>query len=235
MKKKDHDNPTPDMPGNSGPVGGTDLPEHDISDTGQWGQKWGQEWGPESAEEAISRVAALESELKDAKNNLLRTIADYQNSQRRALQNEQQAKADGVSRVVSDVATIVDHFDLALGQDPTKVSVDQLIGGVRVIREELIKILSRNGVTLIQPQPNDEFLPRPPRSRDAAARRRNPPRSHRVHIPARLPLHHAHRRTRHPSRQGRGCAHGLKDQTVPCQPTTTSATPASTASSSFSP
>ncbi len=159
MKKKDHDNPTPDMPGNSGPVGGTDLPEHDISDTGQWGQKWGQEWGPESAEEAISRVAALESELKDAKNNLLRTIADYQNSQRRALQNEQQAKADGVSRVVSDVATIVDHFDLALGQDPTKVSVDQLIGGVRVIREELIKILSRNGVTLIQPQPNDEFLP----------------------------------------------------------------------------
>lgn len=159
MKKKDHENPTPDMPGNSGPVGGTDLPEHDISDTGQWGQKWGQEWGPESAEEAISRVAALESELKDAKNNLLRTIADYQNSQRRALQNEQQAKADGVSRVVSDVATIVDHFDLALGQDPAKVTPEQLIGGVRVIREELIKILSRNGVSLIQPQPNDEFLP----------------------------------------------------------------------------
>lgn len=163
MKKKDNDNPSPNAPDMAGDAahqsGSRNLPEHDITDTGNWGQKWGQEWGPESAEEAISRVAALESELKDAKNNLLRTIADYQNSQRRALQNEQQAKADGVSRVVSDVATIVDHFDLALGQDPAKVSVDQLLGGVRVIREELIKILSRNGVSLIQPQPNDEFLP----------------------------------------------------------------------------
>lgn len=166
MKKKDpHDNPTPETPGNADPGGpafgrptppeGQRIPEHDISDTGNWGQ----EWGPESAEAAIERVSALEHELDETKNKLLRTIADYQNSQRRALQNEQQAKADGVSRIVSDVATILDHFDLALGQDPSKVTVDQLVGGVRVIREELLKVLGRNGVSLIEPKPNDEFQP----------------------------------------------------------------------------
>lgn len=157
MKKKDqHNEPNPDATGEKpGAPEGQDLPEHDISDTGTWGQ----EWGPESAEAAIERVSALEAELDDTRNKLLRTVADYQNSQRRALQNEQQAKADGVSRIVSDVATILDHFDLAIGQDPAKVTPEQLIGGVRVIREELVKILGRNGVSLIAPQPNDEFEP----------------------------------------------------------------------------
>ncbi|MCW5768908.1 MAG: nucleotide exchange factor GrpE [Phycisphaeraceae bacterium] len=149
----------------SSPPEGQEPREHDISDAGAWQpehgdrDQWKSEWGPESAEEAIARVTALESELTDTKNKLLRTVADYQNSQRRALQNEQQAKADGVSRIVSDVAVVLDHFDLALGQDPSKVTPDQLIGGVRVIREELVKILSRNGVALLQPQPNDEFQP----------------------------------------------------------------------------
>lgn len=166
MNKKDRHN--------QGTPGDQSVPprEHDISDTGDWGSAsdpapsgerasdtWKSEWGPESAEEAIARVNILESELTETKNKLLRTVADYQNSQRRALQNEQQAKADGVSRIVSDVAVVLDHFDLALGQDPSKVTPDQLIGGVRVIREELVKILSRNGVALIQPQPNDEFQP----------------------------------------------------------------------------
>ena len=157
MSKKDrHNQGTPhDAPE------GQNLPEHDISDTGEWGSERGDqgEWGPESAEQAIARISALETELEEAKNKLLRTIADYQNSQRRALQNEQQAKADGVSRVISDVATVIDHFDLALGQDPSKATPDQIIGGVRVIREELLKILSRNGVSLLNPQPNDEFVP----------------------------------------------------------------------------
>ncbi len=157
MKKKDHsENPKPDAhSGHQMPPEGQAIPEHDISDAGAWGE----EWGPESAEAAIERVSALEAELDDTKNKLLRTVADYQNSQRRALQNEQQAKADGVSRIVSDVAIILDHFDLAMGQDPAKVTSEQLIGGVRVIREELVKVLGRNGVSLIEPEPNDEFQP----------------------------------------------------------------------------
>lgn len=162
--KHPSDTPTPGgSDAGSRPPEGQEPREHDISDSGEWAAKvegkWGAEWGPESAEEAVARVAALEAELEETKGKYLRTVADYQNSQRRALQNEQQAKADGVSRIVSDVATILDHFDLALGQDPSKVTVDQLVGGVRVIREELLKILGRNGVSLIEPRPNDEFQP----------------------------------------------------------------------------
>ncbi|MBX3362751.1 MAG: nucleotide exchange factor GrpE [Phycisphaeraceae bacterium] len=136
---------------------------HDISDTGDWGSaaiharpaSASDTWkaSGDQARRAIARVNILESELTETKNKLLRTVADYQNSQRRALQNEQQAKADGVSRIVSDVAAVLDHFDLAIGQDPAKVTAEQLIGGVRVIREEMLKILSRNGVTLIHPSP----------------------------------------------------------------------------------
>lgn len=121
--------------------------EHDISDAGQWG------------DDLESRVAALQAQLEESHNKYLRTIADYQNSQRRALQNEQQAKADGVSRVITDVATIIDHLDLALNQDGSRVTSEAILSGVRVIREELVRVLNRHGVTLIHPQPGEEFQP----------------------------------------------------------------------------
>jgi molecular chaperone GrpE len=57
------------------------------------------------------------------------------------------------------VIPVLDHFDLALGQDPAKVTADQIVSGVKVIRDELLKVLQRHGVNLIEPKPNDEFDP----------------------------------------------------------------------------
>ena len=55
---------------------------------------------------------------------------------------------------------MIDHFDMALTQDPAKASAQQIIDGVKVIREELLRSLTRHGVTLIQPQANEEFAHR---------------------------------------------------------------------------
>ena len=120
---------------------------HDISDE------------VETAAQLADRVAKLEAELLDANSKYLRTAADYQNSQRRALQNEQLAKAAGVANVAEDVVRVIDHFDLALNQDTSKVSAEQIAGGVRVIRDELFKVLSSHGVSVINPAKGDEFVP----------------------------------------------------------------------------
>jgi len=115
---------------------------------------------PEGEAAALQdKLAALTAELQDAKDRALRLMADYQNYQRRAFNNEEVAKQQGIASVVSSVVPILDHFDIALTQDPAKATAEQIIAGVRVIREELLKALVQRGVGVIAPQPNDQFNP----------------------------------------------------------------------------
>lgn len=105
------------------------------------------------------RVNQLTAELDEARGRALRALADFQNFQRRASQNEQVARQQGMAGVIMSVVPVLDNFDHALGHDATKGSVEQIMAGVRVIREELMRALGKHGVTLIAPAANDEFVP----------------------------------------------------------------------------
>ena len=109
--------------------------------------------------EVQDRMVQLEAELDDAKNRTLRLMADFQNYQRRALQNEVVAKQQGVASVAGSVATVVDHFDTALTQTSKNANPEQILAGLRLIRDELVKALSQHGVTQLNPQPGELFEP----------------------------------------------------------------------------
>lgn len=106
-----------------------------------------------------AKLAELEARLADAEAARLRALADFQNYQRRALANEQEAKVQGRTAVVQSLLTLLDHFDIALSQDHTKATAEQIVGGVKMIREEFIKVLQSHGVGLINPARGDEFTP----------------------------------------------------------------------------
>jgi molecular chaperone GrpE len=105
------------------------------------------------------RIVQLEAELEDARNRTLRLMADFQNYQRRALQNEVVAKQQGVASVANTLTTVVDHFDTALSQTNKSASPEQILAGLRLIRDELVKGLAQHGVTPINPAPNEVFEP----------------------------------------------------------------------------
>ncbi len=110
--------------------------------------------------EADEMLAKLRTELDDMSDRLKRTMADFQNYQRRALQNEQEARRQGVSAVVMSVVPVIDHFDLALNQKAEGVGgAAGILEGVRVIRTELIRALERQGVAVISPAVNEVFDP----------------------------------------------------------------------------
>lgn len=109
--------------------------------------------------ELQARVEQLEAALTEAETRYLRALADFQNFQKRAWNNEQQARAEGVAKVISAVVGVIDHFDLALTQDTSKATAEQIVGGVRVIRDELLKALQMQGVGVINPGPGEEFVP----------------------------------------------------------------------------
>ncbi|MBL8763963.1 MAG: nucleotide exchange factor GrpE [Phycisphaerae bacterium] len=111
----------------------------------------GVEWA-----ETIERLTA---ERDDALEKYKRALADFQNYHRRALLNEQEARAQGASSVLQSVVPVLDHLDLALGPAASCSDSESLMRGVKAIREEFVRVLESQGVGVLSPLPNDEFDP----------------------------------------------------------------------------
>lgn len=105
------------------------------------------------------QVAELTKARDEAQDAYTRVLADYSNSQRRAGSNEQQAREQGIRGVLLSVMPVVDHFDLALCQDPDKASAKHVIDGVAMIKDELLRALTAHGIGLVRPGRNDAFDP----------------------------------------------------------------------------
>lgn len=121
------------------------------------------EGDPDATADLIDQITAERDEAivnwKQSQSDYQRALADYQNFQRRAVQNETEAHRQGVTSVLGSILPVLDHFDLALSQKPTDESGTKILEGVKVIRGELIRALENHGITLLNPQPNDEFDP----------------------------------------------------------------------------
>lgn len=129
----------------------------DQDEPREWDVSDAADLSGEAGEDA--EAAALRQELNEEKSRSLRLMADFNNYQKRALQNERLARVDGAADVVKSVVGVIDHFDIALGADLSKATLEQIVGGVRVIREELLKALARHNVGIIHPQPGELFEP----------------------------------------------------------------------------
>jgi len=113
----------------------------------------------ELPEEAAAYVEQLRKELEEALAARQRALADFRNFQRRSMENEQKAASAGARRVIQSLLPVLDHFDLALSLDPDKTTLETLLNGVRIVRDEINKALQLQGVEVITPQVGDEFDP----------------------------------------------------------------------------
>lgn len=112
--------------------------------------------------EADEIVGALRDTLTQRDANqakLIRAIADLQNYQRRAANNEREAREMATRGVVGSLIPLIDQFEMALMQDPAKVSGETIAQGVRMIRDEFLRVLAGYGVAPIAPKIGDEFNP----------------------------------------------------------------------------
>ncbi len=57
------------------------------------------------------------------------------------------------------LVTVLDHFDRALDADPDKTSAQDLLGGVTIVKNELLSTLNRFGIERLEVSPGDEFDP----------------------------------------------------------------------------
>lgn len=101
----------------------------------------------------------LQDRLAEAEGRYKRALADYQNFQRRSLENERRSHESGAAGVVERLVPVLDHMRLALEADPAKVTSASILSGVRVTLDEFSKVLGQFGVEVIDPRENAAFDP----------------------------------------------------------------------------
>lgn len=114
---------------------------------------------PSGGDELVEALRAAVAERDELFAKLQRLAADHQNFQRRAQLNEREASDQAKRGILQSIIPVLDQFELALGQKTEGVSPKSILGGVKMIQSEFLRILGNCGVSPINPEPNEEFDP----------------------------------------------------------------------------
>jgi molecular chaperone GrpE len=112
----------------------------------------------------IDMVGVLTAERDEMKDRLLRTMAEMENLRRRTEKEVADARSYGVTSFARDMLSVVDNLGRGLASIPEadRASADgafkSLIGGVELTERDLMKILERHGVKIIDPK-GEKFDP----------------------------------------------------------------------------
>jgi molecular chaperone GrpE len=101
----------------------------------------------------------LRKERDELFHRLMRTAADFKNSQRRLEQEKEQALQFANSNLVKALLPVIDNFERALAVDADKTDVAAVLKGMEIVQHQLTKLLSQQHVTIISPNPGDAFDP----------------------------------------------------------------------------
>ena len=90
-------------------------------------------------------------EIADLKSKLVRWQADFQNLQRRAAREVLESRQNADADFAKSLLQVLDHFDMALSVDPSKVDAKSLLDGVKITYDELRKTLTNRGIEAYDP------------------------------------------------------------------------------------
>ncbi len=111
-----------------------------------------KEGGDKAADETSQdeRIAALENELAEAKQQVLYAQAETQNVRRRLEKDAQDAKAYAATGFARDMLSVSDNLQRALAAIPTEIKNEEkwkgLIGGIEATGRELETVFEKNGI-----------------------------------------------------------------------------------------
>lgn len=142
--------PFPDDPGASEQEFSLDIPEP---------PRGGDAGDPARVikEAAEAKIAELEAQLAEAKDQWIRAVADAQNARRRAKLDVEEAHKFAVARFAKDVLSVGDNLGRALqALPPDGEGLDDrlkgVVQGVEATQRELQAVLERNGVKKVDAQ-----------------------------------------------------------------------------------
>lgn len=115
--------------------------------------------------EVLDPVLQLETEKEELREQLLRTLADLDNTRKRAEKQVADARVYAIEKFAGDLLSVSDNLARALSalSDDDRASLSEpgqnLLGGIEMTQKELHTALARHGVTAISAEPGDTFDP----------------------------------------------------------------------------
>lgn len=139
-------------------ISGTDHAENDARrHSGGDGQ------GDDLPENVSAIIADLEAQLVELradrdqlKDSWMQEAAELRNFRRRAAESEAEARRQSLAGVLRNLVPLIDHMDMGLDQASSAQNIEQVLGGVRSIRDEFVRLLESFGVSIIRPNLGDE-------------------------------------------------------------------------------
>jgi molecular chaperone GrpE len=110
-----------------------------------------------AAAETGDRTAALEAQVGELKDQLLRTLAEMENLRRRTEREIADSRTYAVTAFARDIVAVGDNLARALAAFPeaSRTSADEtvkaLVDGVDMTERELVKALEKHGVRKVDP------------------------------------------------------------------------------------
>lgn len=106
--------------------------------------------------------SALRAEVADLKDRLLRSLADAENTRKRAERDRRDAEVYGATRLARDLLSVHDNFARALGNvtDAVREAAPGLIEGIELTQRDLLSAFEKHRITRIEPEPGDRFDPK---------------------------------------------------------------------------
>lgn len=110
---------------------------------------------------ASDELEALRAERDDLRDRFMRTLADAENSRKRAERDRREAEQYGGSKLARDLLPVYDNLKRALdaANDDTRNQAAALIDGIELTLRELTNVLTKHGVSPIDPAIGDRFDP----------------------------------------------------------------------------
>ena len=107
-------------------------------------------------EDILDPVSTLQAELDELKDQMLRAVAEADNTRRRAERDVAQARKYGHTGFARDLISVVENLSRAVEvlpeqRDDLDETMKNLVIGVEMISREMASVLERHGITRIFP------------------------------------------------------------------------------------
>lgn len=110
----------------------------------------------EPQQEDAGTASPLEEELNKVKDQLLRALADAENTRRRAVKEREDASKFAISNFAKDLLDVADNFARALDSVPDDLKgqderIDNLLTGIEATQQNMLKAFEKHGIQELDP------------------------------------------------------------------------------------
>lgn len=111
--------------------------------------------------EDVDPVEALQNEVADLKDRLMRSLAEQENLRKRGERDRRDAETYGGQKLARDLLSVSDNMNRALEtvKDEQREANKALIEGIELTQRELLSAFAKHKIVPVAPEVGDKFDP----------------------------------------------------------------------------